>query len=157
MFVTEVSCRYYSEKDNIFLKIMKYLSLLVTSVAILRSVTNAEPEVNLVNVVITGDDVKDAYAYAKEKVPEKARGVKNTFRKKLLVHLGAVEADQLAQTVPGPVLAKASANDVSSDSESELDSDDEYAGRYNSRRIKAGLSPYARTDEYEDSEIDHSI
>ena len=46
---------------------MKYLSLLVTGMAMLRSITNADPEVNLVNVVITGDDVKDAYEYAKEK------------------------------------------------------------------------------------------
>lgn len=138
---------------------MKYLSLLVTGMAMLRSITNADPEVNLVNVVITGDDVKDAYEYAKEKVPEKARGVKNAFRKKLLAHLGAVEIDQVAQNVPGPDLAKAAADEVSLHAESELDSDDEYAGRYNSRRIRAGLNPYSQPDEPEepeDSEIDHS-
>lgn len=158
LFVVPVCGRDFSlillRHRQYFPRNMKYLSLLVTGVAMLRSIANAEPEVNLVNVVLTSEDVKDAYAYAKEKVPEKARGMKNALRKKLLVHLGAAEFSQVAQTVPGLAVANAAA--ANSDSESELDPEDEYAGRYNSRRIKAGRSPYVQTEESED-ESDHSI
>lgn len=97
---------------------------------------------NLVNIVITGDDIKDSFMYTKEKIPAKARGLKSALKKKLLVQLGAVEVEKALQTAPQVAnkagVASEADEEASESADSELDSDDEFAGRYNSRRIKAG-------------------
>lgn len=95
-------------------------------------------ERNLIDVVITGEDIKNTYKYAKERIPVKARKIKGAFKKKLINHLGAVELDSLIEQEHEPPIIEG--HDFP-DTSSELDSDTEHLQIPNARLIKAGM-PY---------------